>query len=85
MLASNEITQVSATRIISFAPVPRAGIVITYGNFDLGRKHRKLCRLDHTRVCRTIKFGNKTLLAFRGVPRAGVSRDARAQVPKECR
>ena len=37
------------------------------------------------RVCRTIKFGDKALLAFRGVPRAGVSRDAQAQVPKECR
>jgi hypothetical protein len=58
---------------------------ITYGNFDLGRKHRKLSRRDHMRVCRTIKFGNKALLAFRGVPRAGVSRDAQAQVPKECR
>jgi hypothetical protein len=58
---------------------------ITYGNFDLGRKHRRLSRRDHVRVCRTIKFGNKALLAFRGVPRAGVSRDARAQVPKECR
>ena len=58
---------------------------ITYGNFDLGRKHRKLSRRDHARVCRTIKFGNKALLAFRGVPRTGVSRDAQAQVPKECR
>jgi hypothetical protein len=37
------------------------------------------------RVCRAIKFGNKALLAFRGVPRAGVSHDAQAQVPKECR
>jgi hypothetical protein len=36
------------------------------------------------RVCRTIKFGNKVLLAFRGVPQTGVSRDARAHVPKEC-
>jgi hypothetical protein len=58
---------------------------ITYGNFDLGRKHRKLSRRDHMRVCRAIKFGNKALLAFRGVPRAGVSHDAQAQVPKECR
>jgi hypothetical protein len=58
---------------------------ITYGNFELGRKHRRLSRRDHMRVCRTIKFGNNALLAFRGVPRAGVSRDAQAQVPKECR
>ena len=58
---------------------------ITYGNFDLGRKHRRLSRRDHMRVCRTVKFGDKALLAFRGVPRAGVSRDAQALVPKECR
>ncbi len=58
---------------------------ITYGNFDLGRKHRKLSRRDQMRVCRTIEFGDKALLAFRGVRRAGVSRAAQAQVPKECR
>jgi len=58
---------------------------ITYGNFDLGRKHRKLSRRDHMRVCRTIKFGNRALLAFRGVPQTGVSRNVQAKVPKECR
>jgi hypothetical protein len=58
---------------------------ITYGNFDLGRKHRKLSRRDHMRVCRTIKFGNKALLAFRGVPQTGVSPHAHPTVPKECR
>jgi hypothetical protein len=42
-------------------------------------------RRDHMRVCRRIKFGNKTLLAFRGVPQTRVSRDARAHVTKECR
>jgi hypothetical protein len=46
---------------------------ITYGNFDLGRKHRELSRRDRTRVCRTIKFGNQALLDFRGVAQAGVS------------
>jgi hypothetical protein len=58
---------------------------ITYGNFDLGRKHRKLSRRDHMRVCRTIKFGNKALLAFRGVPQTGVGPHASPKVPKECR
>jgi hypothetical protein len=58
---------------------------ITYGNFDLGRKHRKLSRRDRIRVCRTIKFGDKALLEFRGVPQAGVSSHAQANVPKECR
>ena len=58
---------------------------ITYGSFDLGRKHHKLSRRDHMRVCRTIKFGNKALLAFRGVPQTGVSRNTQAKVPRECR
>jgi hypothetical protein len=58
---------------------------ITYGNFDFTRKHRRLTRSDHARVCRTIKLGNKALLAFRGVPRAGVSRHAHPALPKECR
>jgi hypothetical protein len=58
---------------------------ITYGNFDLGRKHRKLTRGDHAGVCRAIKLGNKALLDFRGVPRAGVSPHAQPAVPKECR
>jgi hypothetical protein len=69
---------------VATVPEHQAEAVI-YGNFYLGRKHRKLSRRDHTRVCRTIKFGNKALLAFRDVPRAGVSRDAQAHVPKECR
>jgi len=58
---------------------------ITYGNFDLPRKHRKLSRGDRMRVCRTIKVGNKALLDFRGVPRAGVSAHARPASPKACR
>lgn len=58
---------------------------ITYGNFDFKRKRRRLTRSDHASVCRTIKLGNKALLGFRGVPRAGVSRNARAALPKECR
>jgi hypothetical protein len=58
---------------------------ITYGNFDHGRKHHKLSRRDHMRVCRTIRFGNKALLAFRGVPQTGVSHDAQPHVPNGCR
>ncbi|HET7048874.1 MAG TPA: hypothetical protein VFI54_11460 [Solirubrobacteraceae bacterium] len=58
---------------------------ITYGNFDLGRKHRKLTRGDHAGVCRAIKLGNNALLDFRGVPQAGVSPHAQPAVPKECR
>ncbi|MGZ4227413.1 MAG: hypothetical protein ACXVTC_14365 [Solirubrobacteraceae bacterium] len=58
---------------------------ITYGNFDLGRKHRKLSRRDRMRVCRTIKFGNKALVDFQGVPRVRVSQDAQPAVLKECR
>jgi hypothetical protein len=58
---------------------------ITYGNFDFTRKHRRLTRSDHASVCRTIRLGNKALLGFRGVPRAGVSRHAHAALPKECK
>jgi hypothetical protein len=32
-----------------------------------------------------VVFLAEALLAVRGVPRAGVSRDAQAQVPKQCR
>jgi hypothetical protein len=58
---------------------------ITYGNFHTGRRHRKLTHLDHIRVCRTIKFGNRVELDFRGVPRVDVGSQARLPVPKECR
>jgi hypothetical protein len=58
---------------------------ITYGNFDFATKHRNLTRADHTSVCRAIKLGNKALLDFRGVPRAGVSGQAQAKVPKQCK
>ena len=58
---------------------------ITYGNSERGRKQHKLSRRDQMRVCRTITFGNKALLDFRGVPQAGVSAHARPAVPKECR
>jgi hypothetical protein len=58
---------------------------ITYGNFDFANKHRKLTRADHTSVCRAIKLGNKALLDFKGVPRAGVSPHAHPAAPKGCR
>jgi hypothetical protein len=58
---------------------------ITYGNFRLGRRPHKLTPLDHVRVCRTIKFGRVAELDFRGVPRVGVSPDARLKLPAECR
>jgi hypothetical protein len=58
---------------------------ITYGNFDFANKHRKLSRADHTSVCRAIKLGNKALLDFMGVPRAGVSPHAHPATPKECK
>ncbi|MGZ4184492.1 MAG: hypothetical protein ACXVFA_04375 [Solirubrobacteraceae bacterium] len=58
---------------------------ITYGNFDFRRRRRRLTRSDHASVCRTIRLGNKALLDFRGVPRAGVSRNAHPALPKQCR
>jgi hypothetical protein len=58
---------------------------LTYGDFDLAAKHRKLTHRDHSSVCRTIKLGNKALLDFKGVPRAGVRAHAQAKVPRECR
>jgi hypothetical protein len=56
---------------------------ITYGNFPLARRHRKLSHRDHIRVCRTIAFGNKAAADFRGVPNVGPSPGVR--VPAECR
>ena len=58
---------------------------ITYSNFHMGRRHRRISRRDRLRVCRTIKFGNKALLDFKSVPRSGVGPHAHPVVPKACR
>jgi type II secretory pathway pseudopilin PulG len=55
---------------------------ITYGNFRLGRRHRKLSHRDHIRVCRTIAFANKVEADFRGVPKVGLR--PRLKQPAEC-
>ena len=56
---------------------------ITYGNFPLTRRHRKLSHRDHIRVCRAIAFGNKAAADFRGVRNIGSGPGVR--VPAECR